>query len=365
MPRPAAQFTLFAVAVAGSLLLAEGALRLFFHAAPQLEADIYRRDEAGRLALRPDIRRRHVTPYWDFEIRLNDAGMRSNRPAPADGSTVWLGLGDSFAFGWGVSLDETFYARLAGALDAPVVNAAVPGTGPIDQLERLEVLADRWRIPVTLVALFVGNDFTDVALGGSAQFNVVDGLLEHKPLLGEPAPGDWRRWLARRSHLAQLLRALQFNWIRGSSGPPRTWDAWMREFAQIHLARPNERTLRAELEVLVALDGMRAVARRGGGRLALLVVPRSIQVYPAEAGPMREALGLAPADLDLDRPQRLLADWASERGVLRIDPLERLRREASSGARLYYTPDAHMTAEGHRVVAEEAVEVLRAVDLPR
>lgn len=350
-----------------SLLAAEAVLRLFFHAAPQLEANIYRRDEAGALALRPNLRRRHVTPYWDVTIELNDAGMRDERAAPAPGEAVWLGLGDSMAFGWGVELEEAFYSRIEEALGVRLVNAAVPGTGPTDHLERLENLTGRWRARVVLEAVFVGNDFTDAALGGDEQFEVVDGLLMRKPALGEAPARDWRRWLARRSHLAQLVRAVQFNRSRGadSSARPRTWDAWMREFAQIHLAEPNARTRRGEAAVLEALESMRRVAAEQGAELVVIVIPRSVQAYPAELEEMRRALGLEPSELDPDRAQRLLGAWAAERGVALVDPLERMRREARAGERLYYTPDAHLTAAGHRVVAAEALRVLRERIIPR
>ena len=50
------------LSVALACVAAEGALRLFFHAAPQLNVDIYERAPDGRLALRPNLRRRHVTP---------------------------------------------------------------------------------------------------------------------------------------------------------------------------------------------------------------------------------------------------------------------------------------------------------------
>lgn len=367
MRRLAAQLVLLAVGAAAALLAGELLLRVFYRSAPQLELDIYAKAEDGELALRPDLTRRHVTPLWDVQIRLNDAGMRDDAPAPAAGATVWLGLGDSQAFGWGVEQEESFYSRIGERFGVRLVNAATPGTGPIDHVRRLRRLAGRWRTPVILEAVFVGNDFTDVALGGAAQYDVRDGLLLRKPALGEPGVDSWRSVLARRSRLAQLVRAVQFNWSRAPepTGPPRNWDGWMREFAQVHLAEPNPRTRRAESELLEALDEMLAIASREAAELVVIVIPRSIQVYPAELERMRAALGVAPAALDPDRPQRLLTGWAADRGATLVDPLERMRRAAQQGERLYFTPNAHLTSAGHGVIAEETLAVLRAAGIPR
>jgi SGNH hydrolase-like domain, acetyltransferase AlgX len=350
-----------------ALAAAEFVLRHWLHAVPQLEMDIYRRDAAGNLLLRPGIERRHVTRLWDATVRINSEGWRDSEPKPGDTAPVVLGLGDSMAFGWGVELEESFLSLIEERIrrEQPVrlVKAGVPGTGPSDQLRLLAMIWPRYEPRAVLLSFFVGNDFVDVQLGGAAQYDVEDGLLAHRPLGDESS--SWlaaaRAQLVRRSHLLQLLRAVQLNWIRpdapqqaSQDHPPLRWDEWLREFAQIHRKEYPQRTQRAVEETLRCLDEIQELCRSRGVPLILVVIPRGYQVYPEERKEMLGGLGLSEDELDLDRPQRLLLGWAAERGVTAVDllPAFREHRREHPGSTLYYYPDAHLNALGHSVAAE-------------
>lgn len=362
-----AQALLLLIAGVVAVGLGEFGLRYVFHTAPQLELDIYRQ-QAGHLLLRPNLERQHVTRYWDVNVKTNSEGWRDNEPSL--GHRVVLALGDSFAFGWGVELEESFLAQLEQGLqsDEPVdvIQAGVPGSATIDQERLLGELLPRYRPEVVVLALFVGNDFTETGLGGAERLRVVDGLLELAALDGESAgrSGEAWRWLARNSRVAQLLRATQFRWGHDagpSSAPPRTWDAWMREFAQIHLRRPSPRAEAAMRETLASLDRIVERCRQDQIPLVVVALPRSFQVDSAEEQELMRAMQLVPEDVELDRPQRLLRDWATKTRTLLIDPLPEFRASAGAGGRLFYSPDAHMTPAGHRVVAHALLDPVAAL----
>ena len=379
--------TLFACLL--TLGAAEFALRLFPGVAPRTALDIYRKDSGGDLLLRPGIERRHRTRHWDVSIRTDERGFRTSalsfsasregvasasaRSGDLELAASILVLGDSFAFGSGVESEETFPSlvqqQLKQTMAARITNAAVPGTGPSDQLRLLKKLFPAEMPAVVLLAFFVGNDFTDVGVGGAQQFLVEDGFLFRKNLKTdrESRPGErLHRALVRRSRLLQALAPLHYSWpgLTGHSPAARRWDEWLREFALVHLAEPPARTRRAIEQTLGVLDEMADYCRKRSSHLLLLILPRSYQVYESELAAMRKALLISPEKVDLDKPQRILAEWAMRAGVDAVDALPDFRERLAQnpGSRLFYYPDAHFTAEGHALAAETLLPVLsRAV----
>ena len=375
-----AKIALFAAAALLALATAEFAARYVLFTAPLLDLPIYRRDTQGNLLLRPGLRRRHVTRHWDVTVATNEQGWRdSGDPTPSAGTTL-LGLGDSFAFGWGVELEESLLflveKRLSRVRATRFVKAGVPGTGPSDQWKLLPALWERYRPSIVVLVFFVGNDFTDVQMGGSSQFEVRDGYLRRRPLPDQPY--SWLQdvsWaMARYSRLLQWLRAAQSNWARSESNSaaspnslPTEWDAWRREFTQVHLQSYPERTERAVHLTLDYLGRLSDFCRARSTVFALVVVPRSYQVYPEEFVELKSALELTDGELDLDRPQRILREWAQQREVLILDLLPWFRRSVGvePNKHLFYYPDAHLNPAGHRVAAEALYSFLTETKLTR
>ena len=374
-----AKIALFLAAVLLALGTAEFAARYLF-TGPLLDLPIYRRDTQGNLLLRPGLRRRHVTRHWDVAVAINEQGWRDSSGQTPNGGTTLLGLGDSFAFGWGVELEESLFflveKRVNRVRATRFVKAGVPGTGPNDQWTLLPALWERYRPSIVVLVFFVGNDFTDVQMGGSSQFEVRDGYLRRRPLPDQPDSWikdvSWR--LARYSRLLQWLRAAQWNWARSESNSaaspnpvPAKWDVWLREFTQVHLKSYPERTERAVHFTLDYLGRLSEFCRARSTIFALVVVPRSFQVYPEELVELKSALQLTDSELDLDRPQRILGEWARQREVLILDLLPWFRRSVGvePNKRLFYYPDAHLNPAGHRLAAEALSSFLTETRLTR
>ena len=355
-----------ASAVAG-LGIAEVALRTIVRDYSPITFDLYYRDSDGDLRLQPGARRQHTTPEWSVAIETTADGFRGAGKTPAGERRIVLGLGDSFAFGWGVETRETFLSRLERSLGGAaaglrVVNAAVPGTGTTDQLALLRRLLDDVAPDVVLVAFYVGNDFHDVAEGGASQFDVVDGLLVRRGQGG----GLWdrsRAWVKRKSYVAQMIarQVWTFERRRTAARPVTSrshpgldqQDAALRQFMQIHLRGALPGALATGVDAtLAALGEMRRLSVSRRARFVLLAIPRNIQVYDDDRRRYETAFGIAPAEWDLERPQAILSTWAAANGVEYLDPLPALRRAAAGPMRLYYFPDSHMTAQGHGVVAD-------------
>jgi hypothetical protein len=370
----AARLLLAAVGGGLGLAICEILLRLFSPGYSPLFVDIYRFDEHGQLAMKANIVRRHVTNAWRVTIATNDDGLRDRvTPVPDEGGTV-LAVGDSYAFGWGVELAESFLYLAEESLRGErirIVKAGIPGTGTSDQASWLQNHGDYYHPRAVLVALFVGNDFVDVQKGGTAgQFTIEDGLMIRRPVEGEPPSWLTRAGnkLKRSSLIAQKLAEFSYAHShvpsdgKGIANPGLTAkDGWLKEYFGVHLRNPPEQTVSAFKLMEQALDSIHEWCRRRDIPLLLLVLPRSFQVYEWELAEWQKTFGWRDDQVDLDQPQRALAEWASARHVAMLDLLASLREEhrLHPGERLFFYPDTHLNRTGHRLVGQETAAFIR------
>lgn len=132
------------------------------------ETDLRMYDDELVYRLRPDVvLTGKRTPYFVHpKIRTNAMGLRDREfalPKPA-GTFRVLSLGDSYAFGWGVALEETYAKRLEQALNADepgkpleVVNAGVPSYESWRELKLLERIGPALQ-PDLVICQIADND---------------------------------------------------------------------------------------------------------------------------------------------------------------------------------------------------------------
>ncbi|MBU6283437.1 hypothetical protein KGQ64_14460 [bacterium] len=276
---------------------------------------------------------------------INSIGMRDREVGPKrPGEFRILAIGDSFTYGHGVQLEESWpkvlEARLAeGARDGrtvSVLNAGQPGYG-IDQvfesfrLRRLDLAPD-----LVVVGLH-STDVTDDA--DKPLFDLQDGRL-----VQVDARRNWV-WIQastldrlpaslRASKLLRLvlssLRAVP--WLRGP-GPrdPGALHAWQRD--------------KAVAEMAELLD----LGRARGFRVVVVLMPSDW----AQRDPGWQPFG--------DLPGRIRA--------LGLPVLDLFRGidDGGDSLRLFFPKDKHLTAEGNRVLADRVAEFLveqRATEFP-
>jgi hypothetical protein len=104
--------------------------------------------------------------FLGARLRTNADGFRGKAlpPARTRAAVRVVGLGDSVMFGWGVSEEETYLARLVPLLEGAspgvaweVMNTAVPGYNTVMEVATLEAKGLRFD-PDLVVLNFVGND---------------------------------------------------------------------------------------------------------------------------------------------------------------------------------------------------------------
>ena len=386
---------LLALASALAFVLAlEGALRAFWpQAFPFLSGLIVEDPVVGTRHV-PHARSRMASEGGpDVPVRINSRGYRDREYdwASPRGFRI-LGLGDSFAFGFGVKEEDTYLERLERMLEGrrvEVVNAGLAGMGTDNEARLLAADGPALRPDLVLVGFFVGNDLVDV-LTGPQRTRLEDGLpvlpdgfverwyrdvrpgrilpqprARSTPGLGLPIP--FKALLRRHSHAYRFLSGRVGLLRRMAEGEPAAPSA-APPFTPFHLQAFCLKRYPPEFEeawerTRGLLREMKAWCDGHGATLAVLVIPAAAQVHPERWDATRRRYGLRDEDFDLEKPHRLMAGFAAEAGIPVIDLLPALRAARGTGGPLYFTADIHWTPRGHAVAADEILRQLSALGL--
>jgi len=322
-------------------LLLEGVARLLPRPAGSDLADLHRYSEVYGWEPQPGA---HVEQHGK-RTTINGLGYRGREVAPGPSSRVirLVLLGDSIAFGIGVSDDETFASLLDGA-DSEAVNLAVQGYGPDQSLLKLEREGLSFHPDVVVMNLCLDNDFADAllprylydGLHPKPFFQLESGRLvlqdSHVRLTNLERFGLFVR---ERSRLVQLLGA-------STAGAARSQEHW--------LDRKERATADRDAAVAVVgalLKRMHDASGASGAEFLVLVHP--------------DELGFRPHSTWINTLMRC-PDLA---GMNLVD-----MRESYRGRQLRYRDIAmdsvgHLSVSGHREVASILREFLRDSGLDR
>lgn len=297
---------------------------------------LYRMDGESCWTLTPGFTGRFVRPAFDIEVRANRLGLRDREPvAKRPGTFRILGLGDSFAFGWGVPLEASVFKRLELRLDDSdpdvtheIVNAAIPGYGTYEALRLLTSVGLGYEPDLVILAFYEGNDYLN---NGEAPRRraVVDGYLTD--LNG----GGLARGAFRHSALVTLFA-----------------DQWS--------ALGEKRGHRASVERTKALlSEMRAVLAARRVPLVVVFIPDQDPAAYARPPLLRFTDRLQRGE-DVFRQREEIAEFCRDQGIGFCRLSEKFEDAPGATALRLSTEDQHFNAEGHRLAAEEIQSWLTA-----
>lgn len=304
---------------------------------------------------------------FDTDVRISSKGFRDqDLPyARRPGTLRVLALGDSFTFGQGVEVRESWAKVLEASLgpNAEVLNAGVSGWGTSQEMLWLEDEGFRYRPDVVVLGFYV-NDFWDNA-GISSDYARPRFRLE----AGEPVATNLPLPPARRDALiglsvslhnhVLLYRLFEQSWRSFQAG-------WLRpvDLTPIGGKRLAGRPVRAEAPVPIPavdvtgalLSSLERSCRAHGARFVVLLIPGHWQVRPSLRG-----LGSFAVQRDAYEAARSLC---FARGLAALDPYPELAASEESGVVVYNPTDMHWNAAGHRLAAERLAAVIRDAPKP-
>jgi hypothetical protein len=314
-----------------------------------------------------------VAQMGDGRVSLNELGYRGRAlPPKAGDQTRVVVLGDSIAFGYGVSDDEAF-PRLLDDRDNGIeaANFGVEGYGPGQELlvlqhEGLDVNPD-----VVVLAFCLRNDFIDAVLPVALydgvtprpRFRLVgENLILEDGAMRRSAAGRALQWLSDQSHLFNRLSALV---PRGEGDEDPGWRQRKQE-----VLRDQDYAFRLTFALVMEMEKM--CRRRGIGFLVATfpnglgygIRPELSERFHAslraegvpviDMGARFRALGLTPKALALDSTGHLgPRGHALTTEILEREITSRFGKEAYKGSSLGRSSDYSDDGRLHQLRADE------------
>ncbi|MCC6175067.1 MAG: hypothetical protein IT305_07170 [Chloroflexi bacterium] len=360
-----ARLALVLLGLLAPLVLTEAALRVagaFMPGDYQTVSFMEAHPEFGRRN-RPGAGWKRTSEYKSW-IEINSKGLRGpeiDYPKPP-GEYRILVVGDSFTFGEQVNQDETFTSLLESRLNAQesgqtyrVLNAGSNGWATANELIYLAKEGVRFQPDVVIVALYLGNDVSDNFRRVST---VLDAEKADLALRGVDS-FDGPRRILRHSELYTVFESgvlAKLPWW--SSG-----EQYMSDRKPPKTAEEGQEAWDISEQLL---DRARDVSESQGARFVVMVIP-SASVVASRAPQAKDDDDAAEEDdpdADSDKPgfedpHGTLGEIVERNNLTTLDLLSALRRADSRlKERLYYRQNAHWTAAGHAVAAEEIEQFL-------
>lgn len=306
---------------------------------PLLGPALVRTGQKQCYELAPNLDGRLRSSEFDVAFRTNEQGMRNPPLGPKHGVRV-LGLGNSFAMGFGVEADETLFhafARAWGRTDVEVLNGGVMGYTAHNSLAWLEGKGLALAPDVVILQIWFPNGV----------------LRDPQPLcLGAKTPPtamQTLRNLAVKSDLVSLgmnlLRRVDF--IRRILFDKNILGRYQVEY--LFRADLSATQTDAVATAATLLARFKELADAHGFLPVAFVTPMREQLYPEQWRRIVDYnfMDAPPGELQMDRPDRLLERLAQDAGVVFVDPFIQDETWCRNESCYFTGYDVHLTPLGH------------------
>ncbi len=322
-------------------ILAEGVTRLVMPNSVRLRL-MHQPDERLGYRLVPNYEMRHQTSDFDNLIKINSEGLRDyEHPRDKDPDVFRiLVLGDSFTFGVGVNVEDSYPKLLETLLNQnpigegkkyDVINAGIEGYGTEQEYRYLEKLWNRYKPDLVLVGLY-SNDIDDV-------------------MKGIPTAGS-RFKLIRKFYFFSYLRVLQIS-LGTMFKDIRTG------FLQIyedHYTPELENALQKTKEWLIK---MRDFSYSHDAKTSIVIIPSCFEIdqFEWETKGFERFYSDEFFNSNMTRFSEIFTEFGEMKDIPTLSLLP-IFRNSNKIRPLYFNNDIHWNTEGHKLAAESIYKFL-------
>lgn len=347
--------------------LAEGILRLFW-TPPAGDRVIHSFDFEKALQRDAELgyvpRARVIVEYPPYHATFwtNSSGLRGPEQIVerSSGRRRFVVLGDSFAWGHGVSTGEAFAEVIDAALpDTDVINLGVPGYDLGKSLAFYRRVGRSYRPDLVIVSICQNDIRTDdmVAASGASE-HASGGSMISDESAGVPIARGFKHWLHAHLRLYQLLQQT----INTNKSLARlAVSLGLKEaLAGFEMLDDNLRPALIEAPESVRLSrgricaqllAIRDVVSADGANMLVALIPCIQAIDPNELEKSIAYTTYESNDFDLAAPMKMLADFCAANEMNVVDPTADFKSAFNRGESLYLPGDLHFNASGHALFA--------------
>lgn len=300
-------------------------------------------------------------PPYDAAFSTNALGLRGPEVPmgrSADRQSIVV-LGDSFAWGHGVSTGEAFAEVIDAALPrADVLNLGVPGYDLAKSLVYYERIGRRFHPDLVIVSV-CQNDFR-VAIERHRDRRTARINTSRTASVSSSAPVSRRlkHWIRDHSYLYRLLQ--QVTNTNKSLARMAVSIGLKEELAGFELLDDNLRPalidappqmIASQNAVRAQLLAMRDAIRADGADMLVALIPCIQAIDARELEKSIAYTKYEATDFDLDAPMKMLVRYCEAADITVVNPTDAFRGAFGRGESLYLPGDLHFNAEGHALFA--------------
>ncbi|MCH8003561.1 MAG: SGNH/GDSL hydrolase family protein [Nanoarchaeota archaeon] len=271
---------------------------------------------------------------YDIDIRTNSNGLRDYEHEQTSDNFRILALGDSFAFGQGVDINDTFLSIIEKQLDVEIIKAGVPAYGQDNQLHYFITKGKNYNPDMTIIFYFL-NDNED-------NYGLTDRKVAYGNLIQKyryEALPNWKLYTYTklfRTKTLRLIRQTFSNIATYFDENKKTKSFDYKVFLKSQTKESREWTKTAALFKEFKKNS-------GNSKLLIVYVPDKKQIYPEE---FKDFFDI---NTDVDKPNKVLKTVAEFLNISYIDVTKEMRNLKISN--LYFRHDPHFNENGYKLFA--------------